>query len=113
VILDHAVLDELRAMGGPDNDLLKEVVTEFFADAPQQLHNLRAAFDAGDTGAVERVAHRLKGSALAVGARQLAALCSSVESAARDGDGGRASASAEGLDRELQAARAALERVIG
>jgi len=108
--LDATVLADIRALSGPGEDLLAEVVKLFVADVPDQLVTLRAALDARDAVAARRIAHRLKGSALATGARRLAAACASVEDAAREGDVDRAAAAAATLDDEFRAVRAALER---
>jgi HPt (histidine-containing phosphotransfer) domain-containing protein len=101
------VLEELRAI---DEDLLREVAGIFAADVPQQIVAVRAALAAGDAGAVERAAHRLKGIALGVGARALADAAAVLEHAGRAGDLGRAAPGAPGLDAAFEAARAALDR---
>jgi HPt (histidine-containing phosphotransfer) domain-containing protein len=113
VILDHAVIAELRALGDPDVDLLADVVRAFLDDAPRQLLALGAALDACDAGAIERLAHRLRGSALSVGASQFAARCGDTELAGRHGDLAGAAAAAGGLQSDFETARDALERELG
>ena len=113
MILDHAVIAQLRTLGEPGVDLFADVVRAFLDDAPRQLLALDGALDAGDTKAIERVAHRLRGSALSVGAGQFAARCGDTERSARDGDLAGAAAAAAGLKPDFDVARAALERELG
>lgn len=110
--LDAAVVAEIRALGGRDDDVLAEVLGLFRAQVPEQLLRLRSALDARDIDATRGVAHRLKGSALGIGARQMAAACGLVEQAARDGDIDRAAACATMLDDEFRLASVALERQV-
>jgi HPt (histidine-containing phosphotransfer) domain-containing protein len=111
--LDPDVLAELRALSGPDDDLLAEVVAVFLADAPEQMRAMRAALEGRDAALAHRAAHTLKGSANAVGARALGGVAAAIESAARAGDIDRAVEAAQGIDDAFDAARAALEREIG
>ena len=110
-IIDRSVLDELRALGGPGDDLLGEVIGVFLAEGPGQVRSVGEALASRDATMIQRAAHRLKGSALGVGARQLAALAGEVEVAARAGDVGRATSSAAGLDAAFQATCDALTRL--
>jgi HPt (histidine-containing phosphotransfer) domain-containing protein len=102
------VLEELRALGSPGDDLLGEVIGVFLAEGPGGVRSIKEALASRDAGAVQRAAHRLKGSALGVGAGQLAALVAEVELAARAGDVERAASGAAGLDAAFEAVRAAL-----
>ncbi len=58
----------LSRVGG-DIDLLKEIAHLFVQDYPKVLMELHQAVDSGDTQAVERTAHGLKGSVSTFGAR--------------------------------------------
>lgn len=107
-IIDRSVLDEIRALGGPGDDLLREVIGVFLAEGPVQVRSVNEALASRDAAAIQRAAHRLKGSALGVGAGQLAALVAAVELAARAGDVERATSDATGLDAAFEAAGAAL-----
>jgi HPt (histidine-containing phosphotransfer) domain-containing protein len=110
LVVDFSVIAELRALGDPGEDMAAEIIAVFLAHAPEQLLALRQAFDAGDAPAVDRVAHRLRGSALGVGARQLAAILAAIEAAARAGDLAGAASSAAMLPPAFESARTALER---
>ena len=106
-IIDRSVLDEIRALGGPGDDLLSEVIGVFLAEGPGQVRSVNEALASRDAAAIQRAAHRLKGSALGLGARRLAALVAAVELAARAGDVERAISVAAGLGAAGDAARAA------
>ena len=69
-----------------DEQLVREVLGIFLADFPVQLESLLTALSAGDGGLVQQRAHRLKGAAANIGARQLQELAIGVELAAREGD---------------------------
>jgi len=51
----------------------------FFRDAERLIGDLRRAAGAGFNAAVPKVAHALKGCALAAGARALAGVCAQLE----------------------------------
>ncbi len=107
-IIDRTVLDEIRALAGPDDDLIGEVIGVFLADGPGQVRSVDEALASRDAAAIQRAAHRLKGSALGVGAGQLATLVGEVELAARGRDVERAISAGAGLDAAFEAARVAL-----
>jgi HPt (histidine-containing phosphotransfer) domain-containing protein len=111
-IIDRSVLEEIRALGGPDDDLVGEVIGVFLADGPGQIKSVDEALASRDAAAIQRAAHRLKGSALGVGAGQLATLVGAIELAARGGDVDRAAACAAGLGAAFDAVGAALESLI-
>jgi len=87
--LDTEFLAAYREEGADDPDqTLRELLDVFFRDAERLMDDLRRAAAAGFGAAVPRVAHALKGCALAAGARALAAVCAQIETgtlAAGDG----------------------------
>lgn len=107
-IIDRSVLDELRALGGPGDDLLTEVIGVFLDEGPRQVRSVNEALHSGDAAAIQRAAHRLKGSALGVGAGQLAALAAASELAARAGNVEGAAVRAAVLDAAFAGARVEL-----
>ena len=107
-IIDRSVLDELRDLGCPEDDLVGEVIGVFLAEGPGEVRSVNEALGSRDAAAIQRSAHRLKGSALGVGARQLAAVVAAVELAAREGDVARAASNAAGLDAAFDAVVVAL-----
>ncbi len=85
-VLDRTVIDglkELREPGQPDP--LAELIQLFFRDAQPRLEAMEQAMGREDLAALAANAHTLKGSASNLGARQLAALCASLEKLAKAG----------------------------
>ena len=108
-VLDMSVMSAIRSLGAPDEpDVYAEVAQLFLVDAPVQLSALTAAITAADTESVWRIAHRLRGSTLEMGAVRMAPLCGEIERAARAGSLTDAADRADRLDREFATARAAM-----
>lgn len=72
MIVDEA---ELKSQTFGDEELLREVVGLFLLETPQ----LVAAMEAAGGAARAEIAHRLKGSSLALGARALAGAAARIE----------------------------------
>ena len=81
--LDTAVL---REIAGDDQRLARNLLNDFLASARKDSAGLRAALDASDTPEAIRQAHRIKGAAALVGARDVQAAAAAAESAGRSGD---------------------------
>jgi HPt (histidine-containing phosphotransfer) domain-containing protein len=112
-VLDVAVMAAIRALGSPgEPDVYTDVAHLFLEDVPIHLSRLSAAIAAGNPGSVAQIAHRLRGSALEMGALRMAPLCAAIERAARAGSLQHAAPQAESLTGEFEAARAALEEAI-
>jgi len=112
-VLDISVMAAIRALGDPgEPDVYAEVAHLFLVDVPIHLSSLAAAIARGDADSVWQIAHRLRGSALELGAVRMAPLCAAIEHAARAGSLEHASAQAESLEREFAAARLELEQAI-
>jgi CheY-like chemotaxis protein len=78
--LDSEFLATYRDENAADPDeTLRELLEVFFRDAERLIGDLRRAAMAGFTAAVPRVAHALKGCALAAGARAIAGVCAQLE----------------------------------
>lgn len=109
-VLDPMVLAALRSDLGADADaVLREIATSFAAEIACQ-H--RALSEAADAPALARAAHRLRGSAVNVGARRLAALCRAVEAAALAGNEDGARTAAGRIAAELAPAGAAVAALV-
>jgi DNA-binding response OmpR family regulator len=79
--LDIEFLASYREDGADDPDAtVRELLDVFLRDAERLVEDLRRAAAAGFAAAVPRLAHALKGCALAAGARPLAAVCAQLES---------------------------------
>jgi HPt (histidine-containing phosphotransfer) domain-containing protein len=75
-VLDYATVSMLHGLGP---DVLDEIAHVFAADVPERLTRLQQAATIGGADTVRREAHALKGSALAVGATQMAGICGALE----------------------------------
>ena len=112
-VLDVSVIEALRALGAPgEPDVYTEVALLFLEDVPIQMAALTAAIAAASADSVRQIAHRLRGSALEIGAIRMAPVCATIEYAARDGSLEAAAAQVETLELEFQSARATLQQVI-
>ena len=88
-VIDPIVIAGLRQLRLPGKaDPLVELVDLFLQEAPAQLSAMAKAITSNDSGSIARTlsaASGLKGSAVNLGARNLAALCEEIEQAARTG----------------------------
>jgi DNA-binding response OmpR family regulator len=106
--LDADVLASYRDEGAADpNEAARTLVEIFLTDSRALAGRLRAAVAASDTAEIARVAHALKGCAMAVGARSLAALSARLESGQETG----ASVVAR-LEQEIQRVKDACGRAL-
>ncbi|MBA2720623.1 MAG: response regulator [Chloroflexi bacterium] len=96
-LVDRTQIDELRSMGGADVAFFAELIGTFLAEGERDVRQIRESVDLNDHDAVMRDAHRLKGSALNLGCRELAASADLLEARGRTGNVEGASALAEGL----------------
>ena len=86
-LLDPAVTRELAAMAADGkSDFVEKVRGLYRANAPQSLALARGAFEAGDGEGLARAAHALKSMSFNVGAKKVAALCSTLETLGRSGE---------------------------
>jgi HPt (histidine-containing phosphotransfer) domain-containing protein len=80
---DHA---DLLTRLCDDESIAVEVLAVFFDDAPVQLDTLFRAIDAGDTEAVRRQAHTMKGASSNIAATAMCVVAREIEKAANLGD---------------------------
>jgi len=81
--IDRTVLDPWV---GDDEAARRDLVLKFAETASGSRADIESAMASGDLPALAAAAHRLKGGALAVGARAIAEVAATLESAARAGD---------------------------
>ena len=62
-------------------DLVPELIHSFTSDVASRIQTARAAADQGDITRLQRSIHSVKGSALQMGAGQLASICREIETA--------------------------------
>jgi HPt (histidine-containing phosphotransfer) domain-containing protein len=112
-VLDVSVAAAIRALGDSgEPDVFAEVARLFLADVPIHLAALGVAIATHEKESVRKIAHRLLGGALEIGALRMAPVCAAIEREARAGSLEEAAAQAESLAREFTLARLALEQVI-
>ena len=111
-ILDPAPLDELRDLAELDDDLtLTGFIGEFLDDAVQVLRRARQALAEGDTEALQRQVHTLKGNSRQLGAAELGNRAESLEQEIKDGAEVDVGARLDQLQLSLERAAELLEEV--
>jgi HPt (histidine-containing phosphotransfer) domain-containing protein/CheY-like chemotaxis protein len=100
---DGSLLDYRRLVRnlGDDESAARAVLGAFVGQADASLAALRAASTSADWPAVERLAHRLKGSLLWIAAERAARVAGTLESRARAKDAAGSRTALESLEREL------------
>ena len=85
-----------------DELLLKDLMGDFSASAPNQVNALAEAVSAGDAVRVNREAHKLKGSAASLWVERIAAVARRLEKIGESGDLGQAALAVAELEREVR-----------
>lgn len=112
-VMDVSVLQEFLAMVGPAGpELLRGIVEIYAVETPPVLSALGVALDADDHEAAMRLAHRLKGSCLSIGASRLAATCVAIEQLCSMGEAPSSEAYAS-LRHTFDATTVALRQFVG
>ena len=104
-LLDQTYVSGLRELGTDEFDKL---IRLFLTDGQTRVDGLRAAQLAGDTSAMVKLAHSLKGSASSFGAGTLAARCGELQARARAADAAEDARMIDRVDAEFVLASAAL-----
>ena len=85
-LLEEETLEALRQLREESGHaIIDELLTIFEHQSKDLLRDIIHACETRSASSLERAAHTLKGSALNLGARQLAEVCRRVEAAGRDG----------------------------
>ncbi|WP_169853285.1 ATP-binding protein [Anaerohalosphaera lusitana] len=69
-----------------DESVIKRIANSICEDGPKTLKSLRNAIDVGRSKDVLLFAHKLRGNALTIGAKELPAICDKIEQMGRDED---------------------------
>jgi signal transduction histidine kinase/DNA-binding response OmpR family regulator len=109
-LLDSGVLGQLRELETSMPGLLADVISTFLRETPGRIDRIVSALESSDKSAAEAASHGLKGSAAAIGATRLAALCAEIERHCRAGTTGHCSAPAAALTGEFTRVRELLVR---
>jgi CheY-like chemotaxis protein len=108
--LDPTSLDLLRGLRNGEG-LVEKLVRTFLATAATDLAAIRRGTEEGQWLEVGRTVHRLQGSSAVLGVLQVATVCRSIEERVRAGRTDELVPLVARLGRELERARAVLERV--
>ena len=85
---NSSAVDELRALQDPgESDLVAELLEMFRGNVAPLLVRLREHAAHGDLAEAHQIAHRIKGSALNLGAERLSQAAAELERAAAGGEG--------------------------
>ncbi len=109
--IDTAALRANLPEGEPD--LLAELINLLKQETPKHLQAIREAIRQGDGEQLRKSAHTLKGSALTVGAVQLAELCKQMEARGKEGRLNGAEAGIASLEEEYQRVIGELDGLVG
>jgi HPt (histidine-containing phosphotransfer) domain-containing protein len=82
--IDPALLKQQMPDG--DLDLLKELADLLQDETPKQMEAIKKAIQGNDPVGVQHGAHRIKGSALTLGAAAMADICLKLEQAGKQGN---------------------------
>jgi two-component system sensor histidine kinase/response regulator len=96
-----------------DVELLKELVALFLKDLPEMLTNLREAVTARDATAIERAAHKLKGSVGNFAAQPAFEAALKLEVLGRDGSLSEAEPAHAELENKIERLKSAMAKLIG
>lgn len=108
-VLASSTLAALRELNTADEpDALAALFNLYLDGSSAQLDALRQAVTAADAPAIARTAHALKSGSSAIGALNLSALCTALETAGRAGAVSGASATLAALETEYARVRVAL-----
>jgi HPt (histidine-containing phosphotransfer) domain-containing protein len=80
-LVEQAAIDRLLGIArrSDDHAFLPQVFGLYLEHTPPLIVNLATALQARDLLLAQRVAHRIKGSSISVGASAMAAICSKIE----------------------------------
>jgi CheY-like chemotaxis protein/HPt (histidine-containing phosphotransfer) domain-containing protein len=110
-----AVFDPAHALARVEGDqqLLAKMIRLFFAQSEKVLLQIRSAVERGDGRALERAAHKLKGSITSFGDERASAAALRLELAGRNGEFAGAAQDIPGLENEVARLRKALAPLSG
>jgi len=114
--VDNDTISRLRqlqaSVSRPGEDVVAELVRLFQRDSMNHLGTIQTARTDGDLDVAVRAAHALKGASVAVGASRVARLCAWLETQVKGGRQHDVLDVAEDIERELDAAVAALSDIV-
>jgi HPt (histidine-containing phosphotransfer) domain-containing protein len=109
--LDKAQIELLRSLDDGDGAVLGEIIDQYLTQTVEGRGELVRAIGEGDTQALERAAHKLRGASANVGAIVLVEICAELEARGHAARLGGATGLVERFDAEFARARDALNLV--
>ncbi len=109
--LDHSQIEHLRSLDEGEGAVLGEIIDQYLTQTEEGRGELARVVSEGDTQAMERAAHMLRGSSANVGASGLAAVCAEIEMQSRSAQIGDAARLVERFDAEFARVRDALTQL--
>ncbi|MEM8853263.1 MAG: Hpt domain-containing protein [Pseudomonadota bacterium] len=106
--IDTEALGKLLKMIGGDTEDLQELIDDYLTEAPQIAAQMTAAAQTGDSEALRRHAHTLKGNAKDFGATDLAERAAALESGLKAGPVDDAATQVAAIVQAEEKSRAAL-----
>ncbi len=106
--LDMEIIEMLEEVFHAEPAKLGELMREFLAESASRVDVISVAVESGDFAKVISVAHKLKGAAAGVGAKDLARVAYRAKCAGYDGNAAALDGLAPELKRVLEATRASL-----
>jgi len=85
LLIDWIRLDQFREFDDEALSMTREVVQLFITELPQRTGDIQSALDDGNSMALSRAAHALKGAASNVGTQALSNACSALEQSCQQG----------------------------
>jgi signal transduction histidine kinase/CheY-like chemotaxis protein len=112
-VLDAQVLEDLRMLEETSGaTLIADLAASFRGDVPARIADLRAACASADVATVKSIAHRLRGSAGAIGANRVFVSATEIETRASTLSAAEMAPLIEQLAKETRRAVDAFERVL-
>jgi two-component system sensor histidine kinase/response regulator len=110
--LDYSQIELLRSLDDGDGAVLGEIIDQYLTQTAEGRAQLDQILGAGDTHALERAAHTLKGASSNVGATVLAEVCAMMELQGRSARIDGVAALLERFDVEYARVRQALTQLL-
>jgi HPt (histidine-containing phosphotransfer) domain-containing protein len=110
--LDPAQLELLRSLDDGEGVVLSEIIHEYLAQTEEGRGELVRTVEAGDSRALERTAHSLRGASANIGATALADVCAEMELQGRLEQLDATAELVERFDSEYGRVRDALDHVL-
>ncbi|MCE1166117.1 MAG: Hpt domain-containing protein [Bacteroidetes bacterium] len=84
-LLDLSIIQGLKEMNDEENDFFKEILGLYNEQYPELYGKIKQSAISNDLESLSKTAHALKGASLNIGAKELAAVCKTVELNSKNG----------------------------